>query len=42
MGLAFLLLFPTGIITARYYKSTFTARQWFKVYTVLTCYLLGC
>ena len=34
MGLAFLLFFPIGIITARYYRSTFTARHWFKVTTI--------
>ena len=31
MGLAFLLLFPIGIITARYYRSTFSPNLWFKV-----------
>lgn len=35
MGLAFLLLFPIGIITARYYRSTFSPNLWFKVHSRL-------
>lgn len=35
MALAFLLLFPIGAVTARYFRSTFQPRQWFKVIIII-------
>lgn len=39
MALAFLLLFPIGAVTARYFRSTFQPRQWFKVIIIINVLL---